>query len=280
MALQIVTPPTAYPIDLSDAKLHLRVTFSADDSLITGWIAAARDYAQDLTGKQLVVGRFNQYMDSFPALTTGVPYGRASSRPPNAIFMERNPLLQVVSINYIDTSGVQQTIAFPNANYVVDYASDPVRITPVFGQIWPIAQPQIGAVWVTFDAGFAVPFTASGNNLTVVGGPALAVNAVIRLSNSGGALPSPLKPLTDYYIKTAPGGGVYTLSATSGGAVITLADSGSGTSFVGEIPWQASSWMKLRLASMYENREEIGSGSIITPLPYADRLLDGLKTYF
>jgi len=42
----------------------------------------------------------------------------------------------------------------PAANYTVDSACEPARITPVFGQIWPIALPQIGAVSVIFDAGY------------------------------------------------------------------------------------------------------------------------------
>jgi hypothetical protein len=42
----------------------------------------------------------------------------------------------------------------PAANYTVDSTCEPARITPVFGQIWPIALPQIGAVSVIFDAGY------------------------------------------------------------------------------------------------------------------------------
>jgi hypothetical protein len=42
----------------------------------------------------------------------------------------------------------------PALTYTVDAACEPARITPVFGQIWPICLPQIGAVSVTFDAGY------------------------------------------------------------------------------------------------------------------------------
>jgi hypothetical protein len=42
----------------------------------------------------------------------------------------------------------------PGATYTVDTACEPARITPVFGQMWPISLPQIGAVSVTFDAGY------------------------------------------------------------------------------------------------------------------------------
>jgi hypothetical protein len=58
----------------------------------------------------------------------------------------------VVAINYLDMAGITQ--AMPTTNFTVDAACEPARITPVFGQIWPIALPQIGAVSVTFDAGY------------------------------------------------------------------------------------------------------------------------------
>ena len=57
-----------------------------------------------------------------------------------------------VLIQYLDMAGVIQTM--PPADYVVDNASEPARIAPVFGKTWPITLPQIGAVSVTFDAGY------------------------------------------------------------------------------------------------------------------------------
>jgi SPP1 family predicted phage head-tail adaptor len=58
----------------------------------------------------------------------------------------------VVEIRYLDMAGAWQVM--PAASYTVDSACEPARITPVFGQIWPIALPQIGAVSVIFDAGY------------------------------------------------------------------------------------------------------------------------------
>ena len=39
-------------------------------------------------------------------------------------------------------------------NPEVESAREPARIMPVFGQVWPPSLPQIGAVSVTFDAGY------------------------------------------------------------------------------------------------------------------------------
>jgi hypothetical protein len=44
--------------------------------------------------------------------------------------------------------------AVPSSDYVLDAACEPARVTPVFGKTWPATLPQIGAVSVTFDAGY------------------------------------------------------------------------------------------------------------------------------
>ena len=58
----------------------------------------------------------------------------------------------VVSIQYLDMGGLQQTLE--SNLYTLDAACEPARITPIFGATWPVSLPQIGAVRVTFDAGY------------------------------------------------------------------------------------------------------------------------------
>lgn len=82
----------------------------------------------------------------------GVPAGQPFTLPGHAILIQKSPVLNVVSINYLDMAGVMQTL--PSNSYTVDTACEPARLTPVFGQIWPIPLPQIGAVSVTFDVGY------------------------------------------------------------------------------------------------------------------------------
>ena len=153
MPLQLVTPPTQEPVSLIDAKLHLRVDFDEDDTLIASLISAARQAAETLTGRQFTTARWKQVLDCFPGPSLmGVPAGQAFSLPGHAILLPKCPLQSVVSINYLDMASVLQTM--PASTYTVDAACEPARITPVFGQIWPICLPQIGAVSVTFDAGY------------------------------------------------------------------------------------------------------------------------------
>lgn len=121
--------------------------------LIASLITAARQAAETLTGRQLTTARWKQVLDCFPGPSLmGVPAGQAFTLPGHAILLAKAPVQSVVSINYLDMGSVNQTM--PALTYTVDVACEPARITPVFGQIWPICLPQIGAVSVTFDAGY------------------------------------------------------------------------------------------------------------------------------
>ena len=153
MSIQLVTPPAEEPVTLIEAKLHLRVDFDDDDTLIASLITAARQAAETLTGRQFITARWKQVLDCFPGPSLmGVPAGQAFTLPGHAILLAKAPVQSVVSINYLDMGSVNQTMSA--LTYTVDAASEPARITPVFGQIWPICLPQIGAVSVTFDAGY------------------------------------------------------------------------------------------------------------------------------
>ena len=282
MPLIVVTAPTAEPLDLIEAKAHLRVDIADDDLLIQSMLSAARDYAENFTQKQFVAARLKQVMDAFPAGCADYgSTGGSYSRPGNAIYLERSPVVRVVSIQYLDQQQVTQTV--DPTTYVVDYSSDPVRITPVFGQIWPIPIPQIASVWVIFDAGYAAPITIDtvANTVAVTGWPALAVNAAVRFSASGGGLPARLQTQTDYYVQAVISAGVYTLATTPGGAVIDIQDKGLGTSYMGVVPEGIKGWLKIRLGALYENREEevIASRITVASLSFVDRMLDGYKTY-
>lgn len=153
MPLQLVTAPAQEPVSLAEAKRHLRVESTDDDALITALISAARQAAETLTGRQFVTARWKLVLDSFPGPSLmGVPAGLPFSLPGHAILLPKCPVRSVPAIRYLDMAGTTQLM--PRADYIVDTACEPARVTPVFGKIWPISLPQIGAVSVIFDAGY------------------------------------------------------------------------------------------------------------------------------
>ena len=219
MPLQTLIGPAARPIDVIEARNHVRQDLTADDTVLDIAIRATTSFAQAECLRTLVATRYRLVLDSFPGPSLmGVPWGRSYSLPGHAICLEYGPVLAVKWVKYLDTAGVQQ--AMPATDYTVDLSGPVARITPVFGKIWPIPLSQIGAVEVVYDAGDAAAITADAmaNTITVKGGlwKTLAVGDTVRLSNSGGALPAPLQPDTDYFVQSIPGAVVYTLAATSG----------------------------------------------------------------
>ena len=153
MAYKLLVEPAIEPITLADAKQHLRMEVSDDDALITLLIAAARQYAEQLTRTSFITQQWSLVLDAFPGPSLmGVPAGLPCSLPGHAILLEHGPVQSIDSITYVDMSSTVQTM--PSANYIADMAGLLTRVTPKFGQIWPITLPQIASVSVNFTAGY------------------------------------------------------------------------------------------------------------------------------
>ena len=256
MPFTTVISPLGQPLHLDAAKAHLRVDGTDDDDNIKALIASATQAAEAKTHHQLLHARFTHTQDCFTR----------SIRLPHA------PVVNVVSVQYLGMDGLVDTV--DPADYIVNYGT-PATITPVFGTVWPIAMPQESSVFVTYEAGYASPVTATATtgNLTVNGPYAYAVGQRVTFSNSGGALPAPLDADTPYLIASVAGS-VYTLTDTAGNA-ITFTTAGTGRNFIGEVPAPIKSWMLLRIGSLFESREETAPSArtTIETMPFVDGLL-------
>jgi uncharacterized phiE125 gp8 family phage protein len=163
MAYVLFTPPAGEPLDLATARLHLRADPSAlDDTLILAAISAARDAAENTTARQLCTATWNLVMDRFPHAGS-ISGGVGDYFPKNSIVLNKSPVQSVVEIRYLDMGGSWQVM--PSTDYVVDTSTEPARITPVFGKIWPICMPQIASVIIQFIAGYGSPIY-SGASIT------------------------------------------------------------------------------------------------------------------
>ena len=136
-ALVLITPPATEPLTNAEAMVHLKVDFQIEIIYIDNLIKAARVAAERITRRALITQTWDLYLDAFPAWEIGVP----------------KPTLQsITSIKYMDTDGTLQTLAA--AKYLVDEKSEPGRITPSFGEVWPVTRAQTNAVVVRFVAGY------------------------------------------------------------------------------------------------------------------------------
>ena len=123
--------PAAEPITLSDAKTYLRVDSTAEDSLITNLITAAREKIESLTGRALITQTLELTLDDMPA-DRDIP-------------LPRPPLQAVNSV----------TVGFTvigSASYLVDIGGTPGRLIMRSGKaLTPTDKAQIK---INYDAGY------------------------------------------------------------------------------------------------------------------------------
>lgn len=124
------------PVSLSLAKKHLREDLDDQDDLIELYIRAAADTIEGPDGAGIALNsqQWDLWLDCFPT-QIALPIG---------------PLIQVDSITYTDTDGVEQT--FLAADYEVDTLKG--RVRPVDGKSWPTTDTVYNAVKVRFTAGY------------------------------------------------------------------------------------------------------------------------------
>jgi len=179
MSLTIVTPPAEEPVTLTEAKNHLRVDLSDDDSLISALIVAAREHAEAITRRAFITQTLKLSMDAFPA----------NNGP---IYVPMPPLQSVNSLKYFDTDGMEQTLT-EGTDFLVDNESEPGRITPAPDTGWPATQNRPNAVSVEFVAGFGdaskVPQGIKQAILLMVGHWYENREAVTMQGNNAGELP-------------------------------------------------------------------------------------------
>jgi len=172
VSLIVKTPPTVEPIGLDEAKAHLRVGIADDDQVIENAIRAARWNLEDkyriaCMTQSLVLGLdyfvqadYDPYSPVWPIWPAG--WWLATSWWPRASPIElRWPLQSVTSITYTDPTGNPQTLPAPS--YAVDKDSDPPRVMPVVGTLWPTTSPLPNNIKIEFVAGFTDPSLVPDN---------------------------------------------------------------------------------------------------------------------
>lgn len=129
-------PPADEPVTLEEAKEFSAVEDDASNALIEGFISAAREQLEAVTGTRLVEQTLDLQADSFRDLIR-LPIG---------------PVLAVTEIHYEDTAGAEQELAAEA--YQLFGAGLEQGIRPVFGGEWPSTACRAGAVRVTVTVGY------------------------------------------------------------------------------------------------------------------------------
>ena len=132
--LKVITPPTIEPVTLPEVRGQCRVDEVGDDPTLAGYVLAARQYVEQVTGRAIMTQTLEMTLDDFPD---------------GEILLPRQPVASIVSISYTDTAGNAQTVA----SYQLDATQIVARLLPADGASWPGTRGTPGNVRVRFIAG-------------------------------------------------------------------------------------------------------------------------------
>lgn len=138
--LKEVTAPAAEPISRQELKDQSRVDIADDDSRIDQYIKAARETIEIVLRRTLVTTTLELRLDDFPGIR-------------DVILLPRPPIKTFTSVKYLDTAGVEQTLA---ASLIqTDLNSEPGKLMPAPNQDWPETEAQrFHTVTIKYDAGY------------------------------------------------------------------------------------------------------------------------------
>lgn len=145
MGLVTYTAPTVEPVSVSEAKDHLRISTSSEDTYIGELISGARAKTEALTNRSIPQQTWELWWDIPPVL--------------RAIRLPRPPLQSVTHIKYYSTTDVEAV--YGSINYFVDTSNQQGgRISLTEGSAWPSDGLRYANAIVTrFVAGYTtVPF--------------------------------------------------------------------------------------------------------------------------
>lgn len=141
IALVPLTPPAAEPVTLAEAKAHLRVEDTAEDSYITALIATARVAAESFTARAFLTQSWRLQRDAWPS---------DPCRP--WIDLPRPPVLGVTEVRVRSADG--DATVWDSALYSVDLAAAPGRLYRRPGVLWPLLGRSLAGIEIDYDAGY------------------------------------------------------------------------------------------------------------------------------
>ena len=139
------TGPAVEPVTLAEAKAHLRVDTSDDDTYITGLIRAAREWCEQYLDRTLVNTQWVMRFDRFPPDSTA---DIELPRPP----VVASGTATTVTVAYTLEDGT--TATYGTASFRVDRAATPGAVKTVYAATWPPHRQDDNSVSVTWWGGY------------------------------------------------------------------------------------------------------------------------------
>lgn len=150
---KLVTAPSIEPVTLTEAKAHLRVDGTDEDTYITTLITVARRWCENYTGRSFISQQWDLFLSCFPSC--------------GEIRLPRPDLLSISTFTYRDSAGTatswtvsgdpssRDLVSGSTTMAHIDTSSEPGRIVLAYGQSWPTATLRTASpIAIRYTAGY------------------------------------------------------------------------------------------------------------------------------
>jgi len=137
MPLILTSGPSVEPITLAEAKAHLRIDGSAEDTLVASLIVTSRLHVEAAAGLALITQSWSWYLDAWPAC--------------HAVRLPLRPVKSIAAVRLYDEAAA---IILDPATYLLDEASAPPRLVRRGALPWPRPGRIANGIEIAFIAGY------------------------------------------------------------------------------------------------------------------------------
>ena len=138
MPLVLTAGPAVEPVTLDDAKAHMRIDGTAEDTLIGSLIVTSRLHVEAGLGLALITQSWSWFIDAWP--------------PGPALKLPLRPVQSIAAVRLYDEAAASTTVA-PDS-YFLDGTSAPARLVRQGALVWPKPGRIANGIEVAFTAGY------------------------------------------------------------------------------------------------------------------------------
>jgi uncharacterized phiE125 gp8 family phage protein len=146
MALLTLKAPAYEPVTVAQLISYGHIDSNEDQAFLGMLISAAREWCEVFCARAFVFQTKRLLLDYFPL--AGIGY---------AIVLPWPMVREVLVLQYQNANDGAMIPLEPGTDFILDIDSQPARLMPLFGHIWPVARVVANAVQVDYMTGFSGP---------------------------------------------------------------------------------------------------------------------------
>ena len=138
MPLVLSAGPEVEPVSLAEAKAHLRIDGTAEDTLVASLIVTSRLHVEAALGLALITQGWSYFLDDWP--------------PGREVALPLRPVQSVTALRLYAADESLQTV--PAETYLLDGVGPPARIVRRTASSWPRPTRPANGIEIAFIAGY------------------------------------------------------------------------------------------------------------------------------